>query len=262
MMVDQGGEAVKTARVPGKSQLNCRVVGVGACPGQVVVENQAFESLVDTNDEWISSRTGIRRRHVIQPGSSLRDLCVQASRNALVNAQVNAHDIDLVILATSSSDDLFGDAASVATAIGATRAVAFDLTAACSGFLFGLVTASQFLHSGAYSKVLVIGGDALTRFLNWEDRNTCILFGDGAGAMVLESTPSTSSKEESGVLGFALHSDGSRYCSLKLPFNSHFTTLSNKDQTIVDQGQYGQVAMNGMEVYKFVVREVNHSITF
>lgn len=173
--------------VKGKSWLRVRPVGVGAAPGQSVIPNDAFETLVDTNDAWITKRTGIHRRHVIEKGSSLRELAIQSAKEALASAQLEGKDIDLVIMATSSPDDLFGDAPSVAAAIGATGAAAFDLTAACSGFVFGLVTASQFIQSGAYKRVLLIGADALTRFLDWSDRGTCILFGDGAGAMVSES---------------------------------------------------------------------------
>ena len=114
------------------------------------MNNDAFASLVDTNDAWISKRTGIRNRHVIKEGSSLREIAIESALAALANSKVNAADLDLVIVATSSPDDLFGDAASVASAIGASKAAAFDLTAACSGFVYGLVTASQFLHSGAF----------------------------------------------------------------------------------------------------------------
>jgi len=237
----------------GKSWLKCRPLGVGACAGQSVLANSAFESLVDTNDEWISKRTGIRSRHVIEAGSSLRSIAVDSAKAALANANVAALDIDLVIVATSSPDDLFGDAASVAAAIGATKAAAFDITAACSGFVYALVTASQFLHTGAYKKVLVVGADALTRFLDWKDRGTCILFGDGSGAMVVEATDSV---EESGLLGFALHSDGNGYCNLQLPFKSDFTTLNNEQKSVVDTGSYAKLGMNGPEVYKFAVNEV------
>jgi 3-oxoacyl-[acyl-carrier-protein] synthase-3 len=246
-------DVARNLALPGKSWLKCKPIGVGACAGQSVLKNNVFETLVDTNDEWISKRTGIRSRHVIEVGSSLRDIAIISSKDALENAGVKAIDIDLVIVATSSPDDLFGDAASVASAIGATKAAAFDLTAACSGFVYGMVTASQFLHSGAYKKVLVVGADALTRFIDWKDRSTCILFGDGAGAVVLESSDSV---EDSGLLGFALHSDGDRYCNLQLRFQQDFKELGNIDKSIVDQGQYGKLGMNGPEVYKFAVNEV------
>ena len=237
----------------GKSWLKCRPIGIGAFAGQEIVKNQAFESLVDTNDEWISKRTGIRNRHVIGAGSSLREIAIESAKRSLISCGVEAIDIDLVIVATSSPDDLFGDAASVAFRVGATKAASFDLTAACSGFLYGLVTASQFMHSGAYQKVLVIGADALTRFLDWEDRGTCILFGDGAGAMIFEATDT---EVESGLLGFSLHSDGEGYCNLQLPFKQDFQALPNEENTIVDRGSYGKMTMNGAEVYKFSVNEV------
>lgn len=257
MMADQVEKTTDAAAqkkaLAGKSWLKCRPLGIGACAGQSVMANSAFESLVDTNDAWISKRTGIRSRHVIQSGSSLREIAVESAKNALASSGVNAMDIDLVIVATSSPDDLFGDAASIASAIGASKAAAFDLTAACSGFVFALVTASQFMHTGAYKKVLVIGADALTRFLDWKDRGTCILFGDGSGAMVLEATNSV---EESGLLGFALHSDGERYANLQLRFKSEFSELANEQKSVVDTGSYGKMGMNGPEVYKFAVNEV------
>jgi 3-oxoacyl-[acyl-carrier-protein] synthase III len=255
-MVDEDAKSAETSLssespplrrngVKGKSWLKCRPIGIGAVAGQSVMPNEVFETLVETNDAWISKRTGIRRRHTLVEGSSLRSISAQAAREALAGSKVSPLDIDLVIVATSSPDDLFGDAASVAAEIGATNAAAFDLTAACSGFLYGMVTAGQFLHTGAYKKVLLVGADALTRFLDWNDRGTCILFGDGAGAMVLESTEDES---ESGLLGFALHSDGGRYPNLKLQFQSDFQALPNKEQNVVDRGSYGKMYMNGAEV--------------
>lgn len=249
--------AIQSSR-KGKSWLRCTPVGVGGIAGQTVMPNDEFVSLVDTNDEWISKRTGIRKRRLIREGSSLRDLAKHAALNALANSDAKAEDIDLVIVATSSPDDLFGDAAAVAHAIGATKAAAFDLTAACSGFLYGLVTGSQFIESGAYKKVLVIGADALTRFIDWEDRGTCILFGDGAGAMVLEAVDQP---QQSGLLGFALRSDGAGSCTLQVPFKSDFRALKNDAKTMVDQGVYGKMLMNGPDVYKFAVSEVSTTAT-
>jgi 3-oxoacyl-[acyl-carrier-protein] synthase-3 len=163
----QPSEVKKTAQsdalnksIPGKSWIKCRITGVGACPGEVVLPNAHYETLVDTSDAWISKRTGIRSRHILKTGSTLRDIAVQSANEAIIKAGVNPLDIELVIVATSSPDDLFGDAASVASSIGAKNAATFDLTAACSGFVYGIVTASQFLHTGAYKKALVIGADA------------------------------------------------------------------------------------------------------
>lgn len=254
----QTQEAIKRAQT-GRSWVKCKPLGVGSFAGHNTMLNDDFVSLVDTNDEWIGKRTGIRKRRLIKQGTSLRDIAKEAALDALKSAKVNAIDIDLVIVATSSPDDLFGDAAAVANMIGATKAAAFDLTAACSGFLYGLVTGSQFMESGAYKKVLVIGADALTRFLDWDDRGTCILFGDGAGAMVLEATDK---KEDSGLLGFALRSDGGGSCTLQVPFKQNFQELKNDAKTVVDQGSYGKMTMNGPEVYKFAVNEVSiHAIT-
>ena len=249
LQMSQSGRTPRRAARPGMSWLNVKLSGVGAFAGEERMPNDAFESLVETSDAWISKRTGIRSRHVLREGTSLRDAAVASAREALGGAGVDAAALDLVIVATSSPEDLFGDAPSVAHAIGASKAAAFDLTAACSGFVFGLVTAAQFIQTGAYSKVLVVGADALTRFLDWSDRGSCILFGDGAGAVVVEKC----GEEGPGLLGFALHSDGGGYCDLQLKFNSKFAPLNNKEKSPVDQGTYGKLTMNGAEVYKFAV---------
>lgn len=245
-------DAIKKS-IPGKSWFKCRPVSIGAFPGQNTMPNQNFESLVDTNDAWIAKRTGIRKRHLIREGTSLRTLAIESAKRALERGNINPLDIDLIIVATSSPDDLFGDAASIAYQIGATNAAGFDVTAACSGFVYGMITAAQFLQAGSAKKALVIGGDALTRFMDWKDRGTCILFGDGAGAMILEATDRV---EDSGLLGFAIKSDGSGYCNLNLPFQSNFQALDNNEKTVVDQGSYGKMYMNGQEVYKFAVNRV------
>jgi 3-oxoacyl-[acyl-carrier-protein] synthase-3 len=246
-------ETARKKSTAGKSWIKCRPIGVGACAGQADLPNGAFETLVDTSDKWIVKRTGISNRRIIQSGG-LRDIATESAKQALADAGVDGGDIDLVIVATSSPDDMFGDAASVAKAVGAHKAAAFDLTAACSGFVFGMVTAGQFMHTGAYKKILLVGADALTRFLNWEDRGSCILFGDGSGAVVMEATDSI---EDSGLLGFALHSDGDGYCNLQLKWDSQFTELTNEQKTVVDKGQYVPMTMNGAEVYKFAVSRVS-----
>jgi len=256
-------EDARKIALPGKSWVKAKAIGVGAFAGQAVMRNSAFETLVDTNDAWISKRTGIRSRHLITPtdknqNSGLRDIATKSALEAIKNAGIQAIDIDLVILATSSPDDLFGDAASIANSVGALNAAGFDLTAACSGFLYGMVTASQFLHTGAYKKVLVVGADALTRFLDWTDRGTCILFGDGSGAIVMEAADSI---EDSGFLGFALHSKGEGYENLQLRFKDDYVPLSNSDKSVVNRGSYGKMGMNGPEVYKFAVNAVPDVIT-
>lgn len=192
--------------------LMCRPIGIGSAAPKTVITNVDLEKVVETSDEWIKTRTGISERRVLQQGESLRALQVEAAKKALEMAKVDAAEIDVVICATSSPEDMFGDAPSVAAELGCTTdTVAFDLTAACSGFLFGCVTAGKFLSAanGKSTKALVIGADALSRFVDWDDRNSCILFGDGAGAMVLEGT------EEPGLLGFSAHSNGKGYEDLK-----------------------------------------------
>ena len=195
--------------------MKCRPIGVGSAVPPTIMTNQDLELVVETNDEWIRTRTGIAQRHVLVQGQDLHHLAVTAGQNALDMAGVAATDLDWLICCTSTPDDLFGAAPRIAADLGcSTNTVAFDLTAACSGFMFGIATAGQFLSNGnsngKQQKCLVIGADALSRWVDWDDRNTCILFGDGAGAMVLESS------EDVGVLGYAAHSNGNGYCDLQL----------------------------------------------
>ena len=207
----------------GSGQMACRPIGVGHAAPSKIITNKDLESVVETSDEWIQTRTGIAQRRVLTGEESLRSLGVKAAQQALENAGVSAEDIDMVICATSSPDDMFGDATAIADMFGDATAIAaeigcstdtmgFDLTAACSGFLFATATAGQFLSlPGTKMKnVLVIGADALSRWVNWDDRNTCILFGDGAGAMVMTNE----GDEEAGILGFSAHSNGKGYPDL------------------------------------------------
>lgn len=193
--------------------LGCRPIGIGSATPSTIVTNLDLEAVVETSDEWISTRTGITQRHLLLQDERLSDLAIRAGRSALEMANLDPSQIDLVICATSTPDDLFGDAPAVAAALGCKGAVAFDVTAACSGFLFGIVTAGQFLShpTGSVKNALVLGADALSRWVDWDDRNSCILFGDGAGAMVL-----TQDLETSGVLGYAAHSNGDGHEDLTL----------------------------------------------
>lgn len=232
---------------PRRGLLGASPVGIGSCAPETVVSNDDLADLVDTSDEWIAQRTGIRRRRVLRSSESLTDMASEAGKRALAHACVAPESLDLVILATSSPDDLFGDAAAVAEAVGAKNAVAFDLTAACSGFLFGLVTGSQFLHTGAYETALVVGADALSRWVDWSDRGTCILFGDGAGAVVMKKSDSP------GVLGFEMKSNGADRRHLRLPYSGRERPLNDVQ---LSTGSYDPISMNGREVYKFATREV------
>jgi 3-oxoacyl-[acyl-carrier-protein] synthase-3 len=179
----------------------------------------------------------------------LSQLAAQAAIKALEMAQVSPRDIDLILLATSTPDDLFGSAAQVQSQIGANRAIAFDLTAACSGFLVALVTATQFIRTDTYRNVLVIGADVLSRWVDWNDRATCVLFGDGAGAVLCQANDT-----KDNILGFELHSDGSQNSSLNLAYQGEELPL--KEGVRVQKGAYKPLTMNGREVYRFAVAKV------
>ncbi|HEY9807232.1 MAG TPA: 3-oxoacyl-ACP synthase, partial [Candidatus Obscuribacterales bacterium] len=160
------------------------ITGSGSATPTVSLDNHGLSTLVETSDEWISSRTGIKERRLSSMQDSLTAIATLAATNALDMAGIAATDLDLIILATSTPDDLFGTACRIQAQLGASKAVAFDMTAACSGFVFGLVTAAQFIRTGVYQNVLVIGADILSRWVDWADRRSCVLFGDGAGAVV------------------------------------------------------------------------------
>lgn len=225
------------------------IIGCGSATPTPVMTNDDLAHLVDTSDEWIRTRTGIGQRHLASPEISLSDLCAQAASEAMKMAGLTASEIDLIILATSTPDDLFGSAARVQHLLGASNAVAFDLTAACSGFVFALVTAAQFIRTGVYPRVLVIGADVLSRWVDWSDRTTCVLFGDGAGAIVCQGTT-----EEDRLLGFELYSDGQQHDSLNLAYEGQEKSL--KDGLRISQGTYQPITMNGREVYRFAVAKV------
>lgn len=224
------------------------VTGSGSASPRASLDNHGLSQVVETSDEWIATRTGIRSRHLANPQESLSQLGAIAARNALSMAQVDATDIDLILLATSTPDDLFGSACQIQAEIGAKHAVAFDLTAACSGFVFGMVTAAQFIRTGTYRNVLLIGADVLSRWLDWTDRRSCVLFGDGAGAVVLQAN------ECDRLLGFALHSDGTLNSCLNLSYQNQPQPLTG--EITVSQGTYQPVSMNGKEVYRFAVNRV------
>lgn len=254
--------------------LNCRPIGIGSAAPKTLITNADLESVVETSDEWIRTRTGIAERRVLLhptkkegeddadaddddegPTESIRTLSIDAAQNALDMSKLSPEDIDLVIVATSSADDMFGDATSVAAALGCTNSMAFDLTAACSGFLFGSVTAGQFLSNpgNSYQNAIVVGADALSRWIDWDDRNSCILFGDGAGAVVY-----TKSEEgAAGILGSSTHSNGNGYGELKCGYEGSPRLVETPgDGSVLSEGSYGKLAMNGKEIYKFATREV------
>jgi len=210
------------------------IIGSGCATAHQVINNDDLSKIVDTSDDWIKSRTGIEERRIA--GSlSLSELAAEAGLSAIANANLSPMDIDLIILATSTPDDLFGSAGQVQKLIGARRAVAFDLTAACSGFVFSLVTASQFISNGVYQNVLVIGADCLSRWVDWQDRTTCILFGDGAGAVVCQGCDI----EDNNLLGFEMCSNGLLNDTLNLSYAGKIKEIGENKE--VNQGGFGKI---------------------
>ncbi|MGL6283665.1 MAG: beta-ketoacyl-ACP synthase 3 [Microcoleaceae cyanobacterium] len=224
------------------------IIGSGSAVPNNFLNNQGLSQLVETSDEWISSRTGIEVRYLGGKDDSLTNLATEAGKRAIAMANIQATDLDLIILATSTADDLFGSASKIQAQLGATKAVAFDLTAACSGFVFGLVTAAQFIRTGVYQNILLIGGDILSRWVDWGDRRTCILFGDGAGAVVLQA------HSQDNLLGFEIRSDGTQNSSLNLAYQGEEKQLL--EGVNISQGGYQFITMNGQEIYRFAVKKV------
>ncbi len=189
--------------------IRTRIAGLGHYLPEKILTNADIEKMVDTSDQWIRERTGIIERHVAAPGETSSSLAVRAANMALEQAGIEADDIDLIIAATTTPDGMFPSVASIVQSqIGAGRAGAFDVNAACVGFLSALSAATQFIATGTYKRVLVIGTEVLSRIVNWDDRGTCVLFGDGAGAVLLEAA------EFGGPLGIVLRSDGSKKVAL------------------------------------------------
>jgi len=189
-----------------------RITGTGSYLPEKVLTNRDLESIVETSDEWIVARTGIRERHVAADGQFASDLALEASRKALAAAGRTADDVDLIIVATSTPDMVFPSSACLLQGkLGVTRGAAFDLQAVCSGFVYALATADLFVRSGSHKCALVVGSEVFSRILDWKDRSTCVLFGDGAGAVVLEAS------NEPGILSSHLHADGRHAGILNTP---------------------------------------------
>lgn len=223
-----------------------RIVGTGSYLPEKVLTNADLEKLVDTNDEWIRERTGIRERHVAAEGQTTSDLAVEAAKQAMAAAGVTAAEIDLLIVGTTTPDIIFPSTAClVQHRIGANGCAAFDVNAACSGFIFALSTADKFVRSGSSKCALVIGAETLTRMLDWSDRGTCVLFGDGAGAVVLK--PSA----EPGILSTHLHADGAYK---ELLYNPVGVSAGFK----LDEKNAGvRVMMTGNDVFKVAVKTLD-----
>jgi 3-oxoacyl-[acyl-carrier-protein] synthase III len=228
------------------SNIRSVIRGCGAYLPKRVVTNDELSKLVDTTDDWITERTGIKERHIAADGELTSDLGIAAARRALEVAEADPQDIDLIILATSTPDQTFpATAVTIQAALGATQGAAFDMQAVCSGFVYALATADNFLKSGQHKRALVIGSETFSRILDWDDRTTCVLFGDGAGAVVLEAQRAAPGKgDDRGIIGSVLRSDG-RY----------------KDMLFVDGGpssskEVGHLRMQGREVFRFAVSAI------
>lgn len=220
------------------------VKGVGHYLPENVVPNSYFEDKLDTSSDWIVSRSGIERRHFAAEGQTTSDLATNAAKAALENADLTGNDIDAIVLATSTADLTFPSAATmVQHNIGNTRGFAFDLQAVCAGFVFALTNANALIQAGSAKRVLVIGAETFSRIMDWQDRGTCVLFGDGAGALILEAQEGTGSTDDRGILSTDLNSDG-----------------SYRDLLYVDGGvstqSTGVLRMEGKEVFRHAVEKL------
>ncbi len=227
------------------------IIGTGSCVPEKVLTNKDLEKIVDTSDEWITERTGIKERRIAEEGLNTSHMATTAAERALKAAGVSVEEIDLIILATLTPDMVIPSAACMVQAnLGATRAAAFYLYAGCSGFVYGLITASNFISTGMYNKVLVIGAEVLSRVINWKDRNTCILFGDAAGAAVLSAC-----EDGYGILGADMGADGNGGIYLNIPASGCAIPVNDKT---IEQG-LPFVHMDGKEVYKFAVKAMGNT---
>lgn len=226
------------------------IVGVGCYLPENVLTNKDLEKLVDTSDEWIQTRTGIRERRKVAAEEATSDLAARAALAALQNAGIAPEEVDMIVMGTATPDMAFPSAACIVQdKIQATKAAAFDLSAGCTGFIYALNIGQQFVATGQYNTVLVIGADCISRILNWEDRNTCVLFGDGAGAVVLRQV------QEGGLLAFELGAEGAGGIHLRLPAGG--SQLPATHETVDKKEHY--VHMNGRDVFKFAVRAMGDS---
>jgi 3-oxoacyl-[acyl-carrier-protein] synthase-3 len=224
------------------TMLRSVVLGCGSYLPSQVLTNADLSRMVDTSDEWITQRTGIRERHIAAEGETTSDMALNAARAALTAGGVDAQSIDLIVLATSTPDNTFpASAVSVQAGLGITRGAAFDLQAVCSGFVFGLATVDGLFKTGAFRRALVIGSETFSRILDWKDRSTCVLFGDGAGALVLEAQNSPGTREDRGILASQLRSDGRHKAKLYVDGGPSTT------QTV------GHLRMEGRAVFKHAV---------
>ena len=226
--------------------VRAKIIGTGSYVPERILRNADLEGLVDTSDEWIVERTGIRERRIANEKQAASDLAYEASKAALKSAGLKARDMDLIIVASVSGDmPLPATACFLQDKLDAKRAAAFDVNAACSGFIYALSVAEAFIRSGTYRRVLVVGAEVLSKFTDWEDRTTCVLFGDGAGAVILDAT-----EGDRGVLSVKIHSDGSMWDLLHAPGGGSRTPASK--ETVRKRMHF--IKMKGNETFKVAVR--------
>ena len=226
--------------------LRSHLLGVGHSLPTRVVENREFKNWIETSDEWIESRSGIKRRHFAAKDQKTSDLAIEAAINAIKNAKIKRTDIDAIIVATSTPDTTFPSVATIVQgALGITKGFAFDVQAVCAGFIFALATADALIVSKQANRVLVIGAETFSRIMNWEDRTTSVLFGDGAGAIIIEAFSSSDLSTDSGILATDLNSDG------------RYRDLLYVDGGVSSTQTTGVLVMQGKEVFKHAVEKLS-----
>lgn len=231
---------------------NAGILGTGFYVPEKIMTNADLEKIVETSDEWIVERTGIKERRIAEDNQPMSDLALRAAKAALADAGVAAEDLDLIIVATLTSDRIIpSTACMIQNLLGAKHAAAFDLSAACSGFAYAASVAAQFIETGAYKKALVIGAETLSKYINWEDRNTCVLFGDGAGAAVLGQV-----EDGYGILSFDLGSDGSGGDAIQIPSSGSLMPVSKES---IDK-RLNLIHMDGRETFKFAVKAMGRTV--
>ena len=229
--------------------VRARISALGTYVPPRLLTNADLEKMVDTNDEWITTRVGIRERHIVDKGVATSDIATEAARRCLAERGIGPEEVEAIIVATVTPDMIFpATACLVQHKLGATGAWGFDLSAACSGFIFALQTGAKFIESGAHKKVLVIGADVMSAIINYKDRTTCVLFGDGAGAVLLE--PAADGDE--GIIDYVHEVDGSGSCSLYMPGGGSLHPASHET---VDKNMH-YIHQEGQSVYKFAVRKM------
>ena len=239
-------------------RFNAVITGHGSYTPAKVLTNEDLAKMVDTSDEWISTRTGIQRRHICDPHESTAQLATEAAKKALAMANIKPEQLDVIIVATITPEMVFPSTACfVQQNLGATNAFAFDLMAACSGFIYSISIAQQYLENGRFQKILLIGAETLTKITNYKDRTSCILFGDGAGAIVLEARPVEGDKPQSGIIYSTMYSDGSSWRSLNCQAYGSRHPVSQP----LDNPNKVYMEIHGREVYQQAVRRIVETIT-